>query len=433
MFFVPDTTRDPSENTWAVWFRRVLWLGIIQDLVLGVPAIFWPNELLVLLKQTPALEPVYVSFAAFVLVVLGLMYVPAAINPYKYPMVAWLAVLARPPGILFFFVLYPGTYSIFGWVDTILSLLQLPLLLMTFYATPKSRQTKFVKDDPKAQSSLEYRGTTFQHLRDVLWSDRYPGKLPYHLGLGPLKLVTFFNHAARNLADKRDLLPYFDKLIHSNGICHTGVWEITEESPYTGYFSKGSKGLVIARASVAGLQLTANTRRAIGIGGKIFPTMDPNQTAHPANFVVVSRLSGVRTKHIVDIEMTNSPTRGLSPIANFVSRVVFRLMDTRPGYRQLHPISTLGMGPGDVVETPDLMMLKIADGTPRIEEKDFREELRVGHYPNQQLVYSIFVRNFDESAWNRIGSLTFTEDATSESGDKRLHFWIPRDTQTTHR
>jgi len=125
--------------------------------------------------------------------------------------------------------------------------------------------------------------------------------------------------------------------------------------------------------------------------------------------------------------MFNYPTIGWSPGANLINRVIFRSMDTRPGYRQLYPISTLGLKPGDPVVTPDLLMLKVADGTPRIDAKDFRDEIRLRHYPNQQLVYTIFVRNFDEPAWTRLGSLIFTEDVVSEGSDKRLHFWIPRD------
>jgi hypothetical protein len=426
--FHVDKTRNPKANFWAVWFRRALWLGIIQDFVLALPAIFWPNQLLALLGLTEAVEPEYASFAATVLIVLGAMYIPAAINPYKHPVVAWLSVLARPPGIIFFFFIYPGVYPLFGIVDSVLTILQIPLLTLAFYAVPKPNRRYRDPVDPKAQSPLGYAGTTFADLRATVWSDPYQGKLPYHLGLGPIKLVTFFNHSARNLADQRDLLPYFDKLIHSNGICHTGVWEITEGSPYSGYFAKGSKGLVLTRASVAGLKLKANTRRAFGFGGKLFPTMDPNEKVWPANFVTVSHLSGLRTRHIVDIESTNAPSIGLDPVANLVNRVIFRLVDTRPGVRLLHPISTLGLKQGQPVNTPDLMMIKIADGIPRVNEKDFRDELRVRHYPNCELVFSIFVRNEEDSAWNRIGSLTFTEDVVSETGDKRLHFWIPRTT-----
>lgn len=425
-----NSNQDPTENIWSVWLRRALWLGIIQDFVLALPAVFWPEKVLALLGQPPASDPIYVSFAAAVLLVLGTMYIPAAVNPYKFPLVAFFSVMARPPGIIFFFFLYPNTYPVFGWVDTVLTAIQVPLLYMAFCGKPCPNENMRPSLDPKAQSPLEYKGTSFQHLRSVVWSDPYQGKLPYNLGLGPLKLISFFNDSARNLADKRDLLPYFNKLIHANGICHTGVWEITEDSPYTGYFAKGSKGLILARLSVAGLTLSPWTRRAFGIAGKIFPTMDPNEVVYPANFVTVSHLSGVRTKHVVDIEMSNAPSVGLDPVVNVVNRIIFRLMDTRPGWRQLHPISTLGLSSGAEARTPDLMMLKIAEDTPRTYAKDFREELRTKHYAGTGLRFLIFVRNRGESAWNQIGQITFKEDVVSESGDKRLHFWIPRDLPT---
>ena len=155
--------------------------------------------------------------------------------------------------------------------------------------------------------------------------------------------------------------------------------------------------------------------------------MDRNEHAYPANIVMVSHLSGIRSKHVTDIEMTNSPTHGLSPIANVVSRVIFRLLDTRPDWRQLHAISSLGQPHSAPVRTPDLMLMRVAANMPKVYAKDFRDELQVRHYPNGRLVYDILVRNFGEATWNQLGTMTFTEDVISESGDKRLHFWIPRD------
>ncbi|MCC6510912.1 MAG: hypothetical protein IT423_17555, partial [Pirellulaceae bacterium] len=338
----PELTRDPSSNVWAVWFTRAMWLGIVQDFVMGVPALLWPAWILSSLGQiVPSPEGLtWVRFAAVALLVLGAMYIPAAVNPYRYPLVAWLSVLARPPGVIFFFWLYPNTYPLFGIIDSFLVLVQGSLLLATFYApvrAPSFRYDRLAADDSKAQPDGDYHGTSFHQLKRVVWSDPYD-TLPYHVGLGPIKLLRFFNDSSRNLSDKRDLMPYFDKLIHSNGICFTGTWEITETSPYTGYFAKGSKGLLLVRASVAGLSLTANTRRAFGLGGKLFPTMNPDETAYPANFVVVSHLSGIRTRHITDIEMTNRPTVGLGVAPNIVNRVIFRMLDTRPGFRQVHSI-----------------------------------------------------------------------------------------------
>ena len=409
-----------------------MWLGIIQDFVLALPAIFWPRQVLSALGQTIPSDTTWVSFAAVVLIFLGAMYIPAARDPYRFPMTAWLAVLARPPGILFFFFLYPNVYPVFGWVDTVLTLLQLPLLLLTFYGPQRVDpvlQRRREADRWKAQPVGEYRGTSLNQLKRVVWDDRYDS-LPFHIGLGPLKLIRFFNDSARNLADKRDLLPYFDKLIHANGITFSGEWEITKPTLYSGYFEKGKKGLVLVRASVAGLTLNSGTFRSFGMGGKIFPTLDPDEIVYPANFVAVSHLSGVKEKHAIDIPMTNRPTIGLDPAANFVNRIIFRLMDKRPGFRQLYPISQLGLAKGEIDRTPDLLMLRVSQETPHVGRKDFRDELRLENYPGHQLVYDICVRNTDEIAWNHIGHITFKDYAISESGDKRLHFWIPRDRPT---
>jgi hypothetical protein len=279
---------------------------------------------------------------------------------------------------------------------------------------------------PGDHDLYDYDGSTFREVKDVAFSGRY-ADLPKHRGLGPFNFLQFINDSARNLFDKRDVRPYFDKLIHSHGICHAGVWRITEPSRYTGYFAQGAEGLLIARLSVAGPQTTRGHRRAFGIAGKVYPTLDPDVKCKPGNFVTVSFLSGNKDKHVTDIEVTNMPGIGLDPGANFVNRVIFRMMDTRPGYRQLYPISTLGVPAEGPVVTPDLFRLKVADGTPRINAADFRDELRLHNYPGGRLVYTIDVRNFDEPDWTRLGAIELTEDAVSEGGDKRIHFWIPRD------
>ncbi|MCC6507762.1 MAG: hypothetical protein IT423_01540, partial [Pirellulaceae bacterium] len=96
-------------------------------------------------------------------------------------------------------------------------------------------------------------------------------------------------------------------------------------------------------------------------------------------------------------------------------------------FRQVHSISTLGLAPGQPAVTPDLVMFRVAEGTRPVDQKDFRDELRLEHYPDRTLVYEIYVRNLDETTWNHLGKMTFTDYSISESGDKRLHFWIPRD------
>jgi hypothetical protein len=273
---------------------------------------------------------------------------------------------------------------------------------------------------------FNYDGSTFREVKSITFSGPY-AELPHYPGLGATTFLQFFNDSARNLADKRDIRPYFDKLIHANGISFTGVWRITEPTRYTGYFARGSEGLLIARMSVAGPDTTRGNLRAIGLAGKVYPTMDPDQKVMPGNFVTVSGLSGTRTKHVLDIDMTNMPDVGPAPAANLINRVIFRMMDSRPGWRQLFPISTLGLVRGEPVATPDLMLLRVVEGTPRIHADDFRDELRLSNYPDHRLAFAICVRDFHEPSWSRIGELVFTEDAISVGGDKRIHFWIPRD------
>jgi len=242
-----------------------MWLGILIDWALGIPAIVDPNWTLHLLRQPQSPNPQWVAFAAMLVIMLSFFYIPGAFDPYRYSVSAWLGVLARPPGSLFFLWLYLGQYPIFGLVDLGLFLIQFPLLVLTMRAAPRPDITAIGPPvDPRKQDVFEYDGSTFAEVREAVFSGVY-AQLPFHRGLGLATMLQFINASARNLADKRDIRPCYDKLIHANGICYTGVWRIDQDSPYTGYFAKGSEGLVIARLSVAGPQLTHGHRRAFGI------------------------------------------------------------------------------------------------------------------------------------------------------------------------
>jgi hypothetical protein len=279
---------------------------------------------------------------------------------------------------------------------------------------------------PATDDLFGYDGSTFAEVKEAAFSGPYDS-LPSNPTVGMKTFLQFLNGSARNLADKRDIRPWYRKLIHPNGICYTGIWRIERESPYTGYFSRGSQALCITRLSVAGADTRVGARRAFGIGGKVFPTLDPNERVKPGNFVLVSNLSGAKDRHVLDIEVTNAPPLGLHPQAFLVNRILFRIMDSRPGWRQLFPISTLGLERGTRAVTPDLMRLPPLEGTPRIDADDFRDELRLRNYPDGKLSLAIDVRNFDERDWTRLGRIDFTEDAVSDGGDHRLHFWIPSD------
>ncbi len=117
-------------NKYARWFRASMWLGIVQDWVLGVPAIFAPERTLKVVRQRPTGDPTWTAFASLLVVLLSLFYIPGAQDPYRYRTTACLSVLARPPGVLFFLVLRPRVYPLFGIIDAVLFCIQGPLLVL---------------------------------------------------------------------------------------------------------------------------------------------------------------------------------------------------------------------------------------------------------------------------------------------------------------
>jgi hypothetical protein len=128
-------------DTAIVWFRRTMWLGIVVNLAVSVPALFSPNTILGLLKIEAAATPIWVSFAANLLILLSLFYIPAAIDPVVHKINAGLAVLARWAGVVFFtaavFVFGQSqAYLILGAIDLVFGL-PLTILLWSIFRRHK--------------------------------------------------------------------------------------------------------------------------------------------------------------------------------------------------------------------------------------------------------------------------------------------------------
>ena len=103
----------------ARWFTRVTWLGIVANLGLALPTLFAPARMAAL-TGLPTPEPLlWIRFAALLLVLLSAFYVPAALDPRRYRLVAWLAVLARLAGVVFFVGFQPTQYHLFGYFDLV--------------------------------------------------------------------------------------------------------------------------------------------------------------------------------------------------------------------------------------------------------------------------------------------------------------------------
>jgi hypothetical protein len=117
-------------NKYAKWFRVAMWLGIIANLLLGLPGIFFPNTMLRLLHQRPSTDIVWTAFASILVVLLALMYSPAARDLFRYRMTARYAVFSRAACAIFFLILWPGRYLTFGIMDLFFFLIQAPLLYL---------------------------------------------------------------------------------------------------------------------------------------------------------------------------------------------------------------------------------------------------------------------------------------------------------------
>jgi hypothetical protein len=116
-------------NTFAVWFGRLVWLGIVANFMLAIPGLFWPEQLLAFFGFPLASPPLWPSFASLLLILLSLFYMPGAINPFHYRGNAYLAVISRLAGVVFFFA-GPSTYYLLGLFDLAFAIPQAVLSLL---------------------------------------------------------------------------------------------------------------------------------------------------------------------------------------------------------------------------------------------------------------------------------------------------------------
>jgi hypothetical protein len=99
------------------WFRRATWIGIAANLALAIPTLAAPEALLARNGLPPAMPVLWPRFAALLLILLSVFYVPAAVDPVRYRAIAWLAVAARLAGVVFFVGFQAAEYHRLGYFD----------------------------------------------------------------------------------------------------------------------------------------------------------------------------------------------------------------------------------------------------------------------------------------------------------------------------
>jgi len=319
-----------------------------------------------------------------------------------------------------------------------------------------------------------YKGSLFSEVRDALFANPYQevwgrdGQPPLPVyevtlasvlrGILPFGKPYLFRQATERAVDSHADLRWgpdgkgFRRLLHPNGVCLTGLWEIMEETGYSGYFRKGSQALAVGRYSTCCTETRRGHTRSLSIVGKLFPTTDPN---HPeplptASFITQQDIGGDDTDYINDAELRNAADvhvlrRGSGVPVLLVTGALFQRVDKEPSHRQLYQIAELGKPESEPTRSPEFMRLLIAPEQPRIEGEalDFRDEIMAQIFdkgdatPKRTLTFCIEVT--DEGSthgtplaqrrtftnWRRIGRLTFDNAVVSYNSDFVIHFNHP--------
>jgi hypothetical protein len=269
-----------------------------------------------------------------------------------------------------------------------------------------------------------------------------------------------FQDAAKRTVDSRADLRWgpdgrgFRRILHPNGICLAGTWEIDPSPPgkaYSGYFGKGSRGLVVARYSTCCSEPRRGHYRSLSLVGQLYPTLDRNhpQPLRTARFITQEDIGGARTDYINDAELRNAPDttpwrRGAGLPVLLVTGLVLSRADKQISIRQLYEIAELGKAERVPTAAPEFMRLVVDAAQPRIAgpDLDFREEILAQIYdrgdprPKRRLVFHIEVSDEGETRgllaqrrtihdWERIGRLVFDEAVASYNGDFVIHFHHP--------
>jgi hypothetical protein len=319
-----------------------------------------------------------------------------------------------------------------------------------------------------------YNGSRFSEVQEALFANPYQRTwgaageppLPVHKvtlmnmlrGILPFGKHYLFRQATERAVDSKADLRWgpdrkgFRRIVHPNGICLVGTWQITEDTDYSGYFRKGSQALIVGRYSNCCTETRRGHTRSLSLVGKLFPTTDASHAAplRTASFFTQQDIGGDYTDYINEVELRNAPNttawrRGVGLPILLITGAVFDFVDKKPSIRQLYEIAELGKSPSEPTRAPTFFRLLVAPDQPRIEGEalDFRDEIMAQIYdkgdsrPKRALKLHIEVSDegttqgpaFYERRtiknWRQIGNITFDKAVISYNGDFVIHFNHP--------
>lgn len=299
----------------------------------------------------------------------------------------------------------------------------------------------------------QYQGSSFNEVWDVITDTHFQpkeliaqkefsiyqaGRLPNY----PMNAKSLFGGDKNGLARDaertvNDRFDYYDRLpkkLHPNGVCVAGEWHIDAKTNFTGYFASQSRGLFIGRISVAMEDTLSGKSRGFGFAGKVFPTVNSNETVPTANFFTVDVLLGTKAKRVLDVKTTNEPALGFNfSLVGLMLKVAAALesADKNAMFRPLSQVGTLGYA-HSAINHPKWIRLAVADqNLKKNDEPDFRYEIVKAMAENREINYSIEVSNTthdrnSETGWTKIGAIKLNKAAISYGCDRRLHFSHPK-------
>lgn len=315
-----------------------------------------------------------------------------------------------------------------------------------------------------SDDDLRFAGSRFAEVRDAIFANPYQklwsadggfARFPVTFGSVALGLIP----AAKRTVASHALLRWgadgkgFRRLLHANGICLTGMWEITEDTPYSGYFRKGSRGLMIARYSTCCTETRRGHTRSLSMVGCVYPTIDPQhkELLRTASFITQQDIGGEDSRTINEAILRNAPNttaakRGSGIPTLLVTGIALMLADKMPSIRQVYQLAELGKPAGEPTRAPEFMQLSVVPEQPVIpgDHLDFRDEIMAQIYdrgdaaPKRKLVFRI--ETSDEGVthglpikerreirnWRAIGTMTFDAAVASYNGDHVIHFNHPK-------
>ena len=335
-------------------------------------------------------------------------------------------------------------------------------------------ESEYFGTESITEEDRAYNGSRFGEVRDALFANPYQkvwggeGEPPLPIyevtlssvlrGILPKGKPYLFRQATERAVDSHADLRWgadgkgFRRLLHPNGVCLTGRWEITEETEYSGYFRRGSQALLVARYSTCCTETRRGHTRSLAMVGKLFPTTDADhaQPLRTASFITQEDIAGEHTDSVNDAELRNAPDvhawrRGGGLPILLITGALFQRVDKEPSHRQLYQIAELAKPENEPTCCPEFMRLLVAPEQPRIADAalDFRDEIMAQVFdrgdptPKRKLIFNIEVtdegstrgpgvfqrRTF--SNWRHIGQITFDNAVVSYTGDFVIHFNHP--------